>query len=473
MVDSHEPGRPTVVRGGLDHQGSPAEGLVLNAGKLREEGIETVVLASQEAHGRLVGRRVPAGEFAGLVEAGPTLPSCVLAWDFAQNMEIDVAYAGLHTGYHDVVLRPDTTTLRRAGWLDATAICLCDFQEVSDGSSVPIGPRNLLRTQLEWATELGIKPVVASELEFYLFRPGYDDARRADYRNLEPTLLAASDFSVRAADAFDSFFRSLRQALSSSGIGVEFLQPETGLGQWEVNFGHADALRMADDHAIFKHAVKVIARENGMSATFMARPSAGDMGSSGHLHISLLGPDGPLFHDPQDQHGIHPRMRAAIGGVLQYAPDLMLFYAPNVNSYKRTTSGDFAGCGGSWGIDNRTTSCRAVGSRPEATRFEFRVPGADANPYLAIAALVASAIQGVLEDADPGPAVVGNAYDQVGSALPANLGEAVRAMQGSEFAASRFGAEAVDHYARLAEWEDAKFSLAVTDWETERYFENA
>ena len=440
---------------------------------LEREGIETVVLAAQEAHGRLIGRRVSAGEFAALQEGGVTLPSCVLAWDFAQNMDIEVAYAGMHTGYRDVVLKPDPTTLRRAGWLDATAICLCDFVEVEDHAPVPIGPRNILRAQLAWAAELGIEPVLASELEFYLFRPGYEDARRAGYANLEPTLLAASDFSVRGADTYDPFFRRLREVLVGSGIAVEFLQPETGLGQWEVNFGHAGALRMADDHAIFKHAVKLVAQENGLSATFMARPSATDMGSSGHMHVSLRGPDGPLFHDPEAEHGIGAKMRAAIGGVLRHAPELMLFYAPNVNSYKRTASGDFAGCGGSWGVDNRTTSCRAVGSRPAATRFEFRVPGADVNPYLAIAALVASALQGVVDEVDPGPAVVGNAYDQVGSELPSNLAEAAAALRAGEFAAARFGADAVDHYARLAEWEAAKYALAVTDWETERYFENA
>lgn len=440
---------------------------------LQREGIETVVLAAQEAHGRLIGRRVSAGAFPGLLEGGVTLPSCVLAWDFAQNMEIEVAYTGMHTGYHDVALKPDPATLRRAGWLEATAICLCDFVDVGDRSPVSIGPRNVLRAQLEWAAELGIEPVVASELEFYLFRPGYEEARRGGYANLEPTLLAASDFSVRGADAFDPFFRSLREALLRSGIAVEFLQPETGLGQWEVNFGHADALRMADDHAVFKHAVKVVAQENDLSATFMARPSAADMGSSGHMHLSLRGPDGSLFHDPEAERGVGAKMLEAIGGVLRHAPELMLFYAPNVNSYKRTASGDFAGCGGSWGFDNRTASCRAVGLRPEAARFEFRVPGADANPYLAIASLVASALQGVVDEVDPGPAVVGNAYDQVGSALPSSLAEAAAALRASEFAAARFGAAAVDHYARLAEWEAAKYALAVTDWETERYFENA
>jgi glutamine synthetase len=449
------------------------EGGLLAPETLAEEGIETVVLAAQEAHGRLIGRRVGADAFTAAPEAGVTLPSCVLAWDFAQDMSIEVPYAGMHTGYGDVKLRPDLTTLRRAGWLESTAICLCDFVEVADGSPVPIGPRNILRSQLEWAASLGFEPVVASELEFFLYRTGYDEARASGYGGLEPTLLSASDFSVRAADTFDHFFRRLRAALVESGIAVEFLQPETGLGQWEVNFGHAGALRMADDHTIFKHAVKVIAHQAGLSATFMARPAASQIGSSGHLHVSLRGPDGPVFFDPSSEDGISGSMREAIGGVLRYAPELMLFYAPNVNSYKRTASEEFAGCGGTWGIDNRTASCRAVGNGAQAARFEFRLPGADANPYLAIAALVCSVLQGIETGADPGPPVVGNAYAQASSDLPPNPLAAAAALRAGDFARARFGDEVLEHYARLAEWEASKYALAVTDWELERYFEGA
>jgi glutamine synthetase len=443
------------------------------AAELGEDGIETVILAAQEAHGRLIGRRILAAAFDRAVQGGVTLPSCVLAWDFAQDMEIELPYAGMHNGFPDVALRPDPGSLRRAGWLDKTAICLCDFVEVADGSPVPIGPRNILRAQLSRADELGLEPIVASELEFFLFRGGYADARRSRYADLEPTLLTASDFSVRGADAFDPFFRRVRAALIESGIAVEFLQPETGLGQWEVNFGHADALRMADDHAIFKHAVRALAQEAGFSATFMARPSTAQIGSSCHLHISLQTADGPAFFDGAADRGIADKMRASIGGVLRHAPHLMLFYAPNVNSYKRTSSHDFAGCGGTWGIDNRTVSCRVVGATASATRFEFRIPGADANPYLAIAALVGSVVDGIETDADPGPPVLGNAYAQATNNLPADLRAAAATMRSSEFARRSFGEEVLEHYARLAEWEASRHGLAVSDWELERYFEAA
>lgn len=456
---------------------SPSPGVtddgVLVPEGLEEAGIETMIVAGCDMQGRLVGRRLTPATFRRSLDQGVTMTSCVLAWDYAQDLGLEVPYAGLHNGYPDILLRPDPGTLRRAGWLPSTAICLGDFIEVDGGEPVVVAPRTILRRQLERAAATGLEVVIASELETFVYRAGYDDARRADYRALEPITLSRADFTVQGADAMEPFFREVRAALARSGIPIEYCQPETGLGQWEVNLGHREALQMADLHLLFKQALKAVAGRHGLSATFMARPSADEIiGSSGHMHVSLHGSNGPLFFDPDGPEGISSLMQGAIGGVLTHAPDMMLWYAPNVNSYKRTSREDFAGSGGTWGIDNRTTSCRVVGTDPSSKRFEYRVPGADVNPYLATSALVASALDGIEHALDPGPPIAGNAYDQADPApLPRDLAAAAAAFRASEFAGRSFGEAVVAHYATVAEWEARQYALAVTDWELRRYFE--
>ncbi|MGZ6543847.1 MAG: glutamine synthetase family protein, partial [Actinomycetota bacterium] len=359
---------------------------------LESADVGTVIVTSADVSGRLVGKRFGPDVFRRLIEEGVALSSCVLGWDMDQWPGPGQAYTGHQTGWHDVRLVPDLSTLRRAAWLDRTAICVADFVEMGGDDLVAIAPRTILRRQIEHVENAGFTPQVASELEFALYHGTYDEGRANGYETLRPTTLARADYTVQAGDRYEGFFAAVRDALASSEIGPWTSQVEWGLGQWEINLEYQRALEMADRHILFKLAMRDMAAAAGMSATFMPKPFGDTTGSSCHLHLSLLNASGAnVFHDPEAEHGVATTLRQAVGGVLERAPDLMLLYAPTVNSYRRTTGGEFSGNGRSWGYDSRMVSCRVLAEGPSSTRLEWRVPGADVNPYLAIAGLLASA----------------------------------------------------------------------------------
>ena len=353
---------------------------------LESADIGTVIVTSADVSGRLVGKRFAPDVFRRLIEEGVALSSCVLGWDVDQWPGPQQAYTGHQTGWHDVRLVPDLATLRRAAWLDRTAICVADFVEMGRDDLVDGRARTILRRQIEHVENAGFTPQVASELEFALYHGTYDDGRANGYETLRPTTLARADYTVQAGDQYEGFFAGVREALAASELGPWTSQVEWGLGQWEINLEYQRALEMADRHILFKLAMRDMAAAAGMSATFMPKPFGDTTGSSCHLHLSLLNASGAnVFHDAEAEHGVSATLMHAVGGVLERAPDLMLFYAPTVNSYRRTTSGEFSGNGVSWGYDSRMVSCRVLAEGPESTRLEWRVPGADVNPYLAIA----------------------------------------------------------------------------------------
>lgn len=441
---------------------------------LEREGFATVVVTSADVTGRPVGKRVSPEAFRRLLHEGVALSSCVLGWDLDQWPGPVQEYTGHHTGWHDVRLVPDLRTLRPAGWLDRTAICVADFVETGSDELVPVAPRTILRRQVERLARDGLTAQVASELEFALYRGTYDEGRTNGYETLRPTTLARVDYTIAAGDQHDAFFSRVREALAASNLGPWTSQAEWGLGQWEINLEHRDALEMADRHLLFKLAMRTLASRDGMAVTFMARPFADTTGSSCHLHLSLLDDTGTnVFHDPEGEHGMSRALRAAIGGVLSHAPELMLLYAPTVNSYRRTRSGEFSGNGVSWGFDSRMVSLRVLLESPDTTRLEWRVPGADVNPYLAVAGLLASAADGIATDADPGEPLVGHDWERPVPPLPASLGEAVATFVDGSFASEALGKDVVAHYGEAGRWEWERFlePSAVTEWERRRYFE--
>jgi glutamine synthetase len=351
---------------------------------LEPAGITTVIVTSADVSGRLVGKRFAPDVFRRLIEEGVALSSCVLGWDVDQWPGPQQAYTGHQTGWHDVRLVPDLSTLRRAAWLDRTAICVADFVEMGRDDLVSIAPRTILRRQIEHVENAGFTPQVASELEFALYHGTYDDGRANGYQTLRPTTLARADYTVQAGDRYEGFFAGVRDALAASEIGPWTSQVEWGLGQWEINLEFQRALEMADRHILFKLAIRDMAAAAGMSATFMPKPFGDTTGSSCHLHLSLLNASGAnVFHDSDAEHGVASELRQAVGGVLERAPDLMLLYAPTVNSYRRTTGGEFSGNGRSWGYDSRMVSCRVLAEGPSSTRLEWRVPGADVVAHYA------------------------------------------------------------------------------------------
>jgi glutamine synthetase len=443
----------------------------LDPERLQADGYETVIVAAPDMQGRLFGRRMSPAIFLAKL-AGIEACSCTLAWDIEQDLGLQVDFAGFHTGWPDLTLAPDLNTLRPLGWMDGVALCFADVVD-ADGAAVPIAPRNLLKTQVERLVGMGYEPFLGSELEFFLYRSTPEDARKAGYQALPPTTRHHADYLIAAGNETEAFFRRLRKGLEPAGIMLELGQVEWGLGQWEIGIHYDRALATADAHVLFKMAVKDLAARDGMIATFMARPSTAEIGSSGHIHCSLRGRDSePVFYDDAAADRLSPTYRWAVGGILNHAPELMVWYAPTVNSYRRVSRDELvAGAGCTWGYDNRTVSVRTVGRDADALRLELRLAGADHNPYLSFAALLASISEGLDQRTDPGPPRNGNAYDQVRPPLPGELAQAAALFRASGTARRWFGDDVVEHYANVAQFEWDQFMAQVTDWEIRRYFE--
>jgi len=447
----------------------------LDVTNLSKGDIHTIVIAGIDMYGRLMGKRIPVRRWKEVQAGGLHICTSVYAWDFAQDLgTLRVDYAGDHTGWPDFRLVPDVSTLRQAAWLDGTAIVLADSVEEHSDRLVPVAPRTILHEGIERLSRSGRHAFVATELEFHLYKGTPAELRARGHRDLAPTTDVHSDYNVTEGDLYETFFRAVRTALESSGVPVEVAQVEYGPGQWEINLEYAPPLEMADRHALFKHIVRYVAAGNGMTATFMPRPLTAGMGSSCHVHVSLRDDeDVPLFHDADAEHTMSAAMRNAVGGVLHLTSDLMLWYAPTINAMRRILTQDFAGNGLTWGHDNRTTTCRMITGAPLSNRVEMRLPGADTNPYLAIAAVLASVGIGIDRHLDPGPPLLGNGYASVGAeAIPRTLGEAAAAFRNSAAARESFGADVVDHYAALGDHEWFTFLTAVSDWDRDRYLDS-
>jgi glutamine synthetase len=378
--------------------------------------------------------------------------------------------ANWEKGYGDFGIVPDMATLRRIPWLDTTALVLCDVVN-HDGSPVVASPRQVLIKQYERAHEMGLGPVMTSELEFYLYKESYAEAWEKGYEDLTPTIPYILDYHVLATTMDERFVQQLRRGMQGAGIPVEFSKGEAWYGQHELNLRYADAVTSADRHTIYKNGVKEIAFLNGISATFMAKPSEKAIGSSCHIHTSLargrVG-GGSAFVDGEEETDT---FRHFLGGMRAHIRDVALFVAPSVNSYKRYAAESWAPTSISWGRDNRTAGFRIVG-HGQSRRIECRIPGADVNPYLGYAALLAAGLDGVENQLDPGPELKGNAYEAgEADAFPSTLAEAVANWEGSEFAKRAFGEAVWKHYLNYGQTEQRLFDQVVTDYERTRMFE--
>jgi glutamine synthetase len=430
-----------------------------------EDGsIDTVLLAMTDMQGRLQGKRLHARHFVDEV-----LPHAAEACNYLLAVDVDMNTVGGYSmaswerGYGDFVLVPDVATLRAVPWQPATAMCLADVRW-EDGSDVVASPRQVLRRQLDRLGERGWSANAGTELEFILFRDTYEQAWHKGYVDLEPANLYNVDYSLLGTARVEPLIRRIRNDMTAAGLRVEDSKGECNLGQHEINFRYGPALQAADEHAIYKNGAKEIAAQEGMAITFMAKYDQRE-GSSCHIHLSLAGEDGsPLFGDDEQL------LRRFLGGMLAHLRELTLFLAPNVNSYKRFAAGSFAPTAIAWGDDNRTCAFRVVG-HGAGRRVECRVPGADVNPYLALAALVAAGLDGIENELEPGEPCRGNAYTEDLEHVPSSLAEAREAFAQSALAKSAFGDEVVAHYVNYADVELAAFGAAVTDWERRRGFE--
>ena len=460
-ADGARPGGPGRTEGmlSLDELRSEAE-----AGS-----IDTVVAAFTDMQGRLMGKRIDSSYFLEDV-ADHGIEGCdyLLALDMEMDPVPGYELANWDKGYGDFAIVPDLQTLRRIPWLDRTALVLCDVRN-HDGTPFTPSPRQVLLAQYDRARQMGYMPMFASELEFYLYKESYSEAHERDYRGLTPTIPYILDYHILATTMDEWIIGQIRRGMQGAGMPVEFSKGEAWRGQHEINFRYADAVSSADRHTIYKNGVKEIAYLNGISATFMAKPSENDIGSSCHIHSSLIDANGKSAF--VDGHEETDAFRHYLGGQRARIRELALLIAPSVNSYKRYATESWAPTSISWGRDNRTVGFRVVG-HGQSRRAECRIPGADVNPYLGYAALLAAGLDGIERGTDPGPELVGNAYE-AGKAepFPASLREAVDLWESSEFARSAFGEEVWRHYLNYGRTEQRLFDQVVTDYERRRMFE--
>ncbi|MBL9175177.1 MAG: glutamine synthetase [Verrucomicrobiales bacterium] len=447
------------------------------AAQVKSGAIDTVLVAFPDPFGRLVGKRFRADFFLKSV-AGHGTHGC--NYLLTVNLEMDpldgFAVANWESGFGDFEMRPDPDTIRILPWQAASALVICDLHR-PDGARVPEAPRSVLRRQLERLESLGFTCQCASELEFYLFNQTYTSAHAAGYRDLAPSSDYRIDYHLMQPTRDEPLMRAIRNGMTAARVPVESSKGEWSRGQHEINFTHAEPLPMADMHVLFKQGVKEIAEQHGKAVTFMAKYAPSEAGNSCHIHLSLWrGGRNAFVTAPgrgkgRGDSGPSPLFRQFLGGLMKYSPELCLFFAPTINSYKRYQPGSWAPTRMAWATDNRTTGFRVVG-HGSSFRPENRMPGADANPYLAFAAMLAAGLAGVEEKLDCGEEYRGNAYvDPKLARLPHSLRDATDLFASSALAKSAFGDNVVEFYTHHARLESEAFGNAVTDWEKRRYFE--
>ncbi|NTT85493.1 glutamine synthetase family protein [Tabrizicola fusiformis] len=437
--------------------------------------IDTVLVAGIDMWGRLVGKRFHAAFF---VNGGWEETHCcdyLLTVDQDMNTVQGYKSSSWQTGYGDYVLKPDMATLRLVPWLAGTALVLGDILDHHDHSPVPHSPRAVLKKQVERARAMGFEPMMATELEFYLFENSYESLRDHGTENLKPISAYNEDYHIFQTTKEEDVMRAVRNGLYGAGIPVENSKGEADAGQEEINYRYSDALDTADNHVIVKNGIKEIAWSKGRSVTFMAKYDHRKAGSSSHIHQSLWSKDGKAsFADHDDAHGMSEVMKHYLAGQLYHAREITAFLAPYVNSYKRFTVGMFAPTKAVWSADNRTAGFRVCGVHTKAVRVECRIPGSDVNPYMACAALLAAGLDGIEKKMALEPELRGDMYAASGiREIPKTLRDAATLLHGSAMLRAAFGDDVVEHYHHAAQWEISETDRVVTDFERQRGLERA
>jgi glutamine synthetase len=437
--------------------------------------LDTVLVCLVDMQGRLMGKRFHISNFIESAHEETHCCNYLLATDIEMATPDGFASTSWEAGYGDYVMRPDLTTLRRLPWLEATAMVFCDLIDHHTHEPVPHAPRQMLKAQVERAGKLGFTPMMATELEFFLFRNSYDDIRRSGFRDLEPLIGYNADYNIMLTSRDEYVMRPVRNMLVAAGVPIENSKGEAETGQEELNIRYAEAVLCADHHLIAKQAVKDIASMHGHAASFISKWHHKKVGSAAHVHQSLATADGSnAFYDAGEDLTMSATMRSYVAGLLKYSADVTFFMAPYVNSYKRFLPGTFAPTKIAWSVDNRTAAYRLVGDGTKGVRIECRLPGSDINPYLACAGQLAAGLTGIEEGLELDPPVTGDVYGMKDVAeFPVNLGAATKALKGSEMLRKHISDWVVDHYTRAAEIEQEAFDAVVTDHEIKRGFERA
>lgn len=439
--------------------------------------IDTILTVFPDHYGRLMGKRICAQFFLDYTHKhGIHACDYLLTTDMDMNPVPGFTFANWERGYGDFHGVPDYHSLRRAAWLPKSALILCDLVNEADHQPIAVSPRAILRHQVQLAHELGFTAKGASELEYFMFKDGYDEARTKNYHNLTTFSAYIEDYHMLQGTREEVVNAPARRLLNQSGVPVEFSKGEWGPGQHELNIRYCEVLEMADRHTIFKQCLKEIADQHGHSVSFMAKFDENLAGSSCHMHVSLWDKDGTDNRFAGKQTDLGPfaaseTFRWFLGGWMKYAPELMPFFAPTVNAYKRYQAGSWAPTGLAWSYDNRTAGFRVVG-RDSSLRIESRICGADVNPYLGYAAVLAAGLAGIREKIEPPAMFQGDVYAAANlPQVPKSLDQALQRLRDSSMARAAFGDAVVDHYLHFYQTEWDAYQRSVSDWERRRYFE--
>jgi glutamine synthetase len=441
---------------------------------LSQQQTEKVKLAITDIDGVMRGKLINFDKFKSIVEKGFGYCNVVFGWDAADAAYDNVQFTGWHTGYPDSTAVIDINTFRKIPWENDIPLFLADFRD-EKGNDLKICPRSLLKNIAQQAARAGYMAYCAQEFEWFNLVNNVDELYAGKFRDMKPMTNGMFGYSVLRASQKKEYLNGLFDLLKKFGVPIEGLHTETGPGAYEAAIVYSEIVEAADRAVLFKIGTKQIAYQHGLIATFMAKFSENLPGCSGHVHQSLWSADKKqnLFYDKKSKTGMSALMESYIAGQLRCLPEILPMYAPTVNSYKRLVEGAWAPTTVTWGVDNRTTALRAVPGSPTATRLETRVVGSDSNPYLAMAACLASGLYGIKNKLKLiTPATIGNGYADVrNGSLPKNLWVATQTMKQSAVAKELFGEAFINHFTATREWEWRQFSKVVTDWELKRYLE--
>ena len=450
---------------------------LLSVQQLKDEvadgAIDTVLVVFPDLAGSWKGKRMTGHFFVDDTLAhGIEACNYLIATDVEMNVLPGYRFANWEAGYGDMKAVPDLATLRRIPWLDKTALVICDLLDEHD-SPIEVSPRQILKRQIERAAKLGYTVKTGAELEFFLFRESFEEAATKGYRGLTPDSNTIQDYHILQTSKDEHLIRAIRNGMDGAGVPIECSKGEAGFAQHEINLRYAEALEMADRLAIYKNGAKEIAALAGRAITFMAKYTMDDVGSSCHVHSSLwnLADDSAADADSADPHKMSAPFEQYLAGMLSTAREFSWLFAPTVNSFKRYQPGSWAPTAVAWGMDNRTCGLRIAG-HGSGLRVESRIPGADANPYLAFAGVIAGGLHGLQQGLALEAPFVGNAYESKDvPRIPWNIVESIELLEGSDAAVAAFGEDVVHHFVTTARHEWMQFNKAVTDWELRRNFE--
>jgi glutamine synthetase len=431
-----------------------------------------VKVAVTDIDGVLRGKYIHKNKFLSAADGGFGFCNVVFGWDSGDQAYDNTTWTGWHTGFPDALAKIDLNTYRRIPWDDHVPFFLADF-EAADGEPLPVCPRQLLKTVLARAAKKGLRVMAGFEYEWFNFRETPQSLAAKHYTQPEPITPGMFGYSLIRAGQNQPFFRALMEEMPQFGIPIEGLHTETGPGVYEAAILYSEGLEAADRAVLFKTAAKEIGYRFGIMPSFMAKWNTQYPGCSGHIHQSLSDGKNNLFFDAKSPRRMSKLFESYLAGQLHCLKDIQVFFAPTINSYKRLVDGFWAPVKATWGLDNRTASLRVIPGSSKSTRLETRSPGADINPYLALAACVAAGLYGIEKGLKltTAPLSGDSAKALQIPRLPRNLMEATHNLKQSKLARELFGEPFVDHYVKTREWEWRQFQDAVTDWELKRYFE--